>query len=223
MNNVTIPDFYPSFWEDEKLYTWGQTKDIMLLPGNRSIKQFYDIERSVHYDYQYEAKPMDIIFLSYDEPCADANWAVLKDKFPRAKRSHGVKGRTAAYHTAAQMSDTPYFFAVFPTIDLDESFDFNLLNEYLDCCDLFLFDSKSELPGGTGKTFDWEILKQYNLKKEFFISGGIGLDSVNSLKNLFKMNLPLYGIDVNSKFEDSNNRKIIKDLKKFKEIIENEI
>jgi phosphoribosylanthranilate isomerase len=37
------------------------------------------------------------------------------------------------------------------------------------------------------------------------------------------MNLPLYGIDVNSKFEDSNNRKIIKDLKKFKEIIENEI
>ena len=61
------------------------------------------------------------------------------------------------------------------------------------------------------------------LKKEFFISEGIGLDSVNSLKNLFKMNLPLYGIDVNSKFEDSNNRKIIKDLKKFKEIIENEI
>ena len=106
---------------------------------------------------------------------------------------------------------------------IDESFDFNLLNDYLDCCDLFLFDSKSELPGGTGKTFDWEILKQYNLKKEFFISGGIGLDSVNSLKNLFKMNLPLYGIDVNSKFEDSNNRKIIKDLKKFKEIIENEI
>ena len=86
-----------------------------------------------------------------------------------------------------------------------------------------MFDSKSELPGGTGKTFDWEILKQYNLKKEFFISGGIGLDSVNSLKNLFKMNLPLYGIDVNSKFEDSNNRKIIKDLKRFKEIIENEI
>ena len=62
-----------------------------------------------------------------------------------------------------------------------------------------------------------------DVKKEFFISGGIGLDSVNLLKNLFKMNLPLYGIDVNSKFEDSNNRKIIKDLKKFKEIIENEI
>ena len=147
LNNVTIPDFYPSFWEDEKLYTWGQTKDIMLLPGNRSIKQFYDIERSVHYDYQYEAKPMDIIFLSYDEPCADANWAVLKDKFPRAKRSHGVKGRTAAYHTAAQMSDTPYFFAVFPTIDLDESFDFNFQPDRLkDRCH-YIFHAKNPVNG----------------------------------------------------------------------------
>ena len=37
------------------------------------------------------------------------------------------------------------------------------------------------------------------------------------------MNLPLYGIDVNSKFEDANNIKIINDLIKFKQIIKNEI
>ena len=61
------------------------------------------------------------------------------------------------------------------------------------------------------------------LKKEFFISGGIGLDSINSLKGLVQMNLPLYGIDVNSKFEDKSNLKVIEDLIKFKEIIDNEI
>jgi phosphoribosylanthranilate isomerase len=93
----------------------------------------------------------------------------------------------------------------------------------MDCCNLFLFDSKSELPGGTGKTFNWELLKRYKLKKEFFISGGIGLDSINSLKELVQMNLPLYGIDVNSKFEDESNLKVIEDLIKFKEIIDNEI
>ena len=82
---------------------------------------------------------------------------------------------------------------------------------------------KSELPGGTGKTFNWELLKRYKLKKEFFISGGIGLDSINSLKALVQMNLPLYGIDVNSKFEDESNLKVIEDLIKFKEIIDNEI
>ena len=37
------------------------------------------------------------------------------------------------------------------------------------------------------------------------------------------MNLPLYGIDVNSKFEDEYKLKVIEDLIKFKEIIDNEI
>jgi len=106
---------------------------------------------------------------------------------------------------------------------IDQNFDFHILNKYMDCCNLFLFDSKSELPGGTGKTFNWELLKRYKLKKEFFISGGIGLDSINSLKALVQMNLPLYGIDVNSKFEDESNLKVIEDLIKFKEIIDNEI
>ena len=90
-------------------------------------------------------------------------------------------------------------------------------------CDLFLFDSKSKLPGGTGKKFNWELLKKYKLKKEFFISGGIGLDSIDSLNRLVDMNLPLYGIDVNSKFEDEFNIKIIEDLITFKEIMDNEI
>ena len=120
-----IPNFYPSFWEDEKLYSFGETKDIMLMPGNKDIKQFYDIDRHVHFDYEYEVKPMDIIFLSYDEPCAEDNWKILKEKFPRAKRVKGIKGRTAAYHSAANMSETPYFFAVFPTIELDANFDFS--------------------------------------------------------------------------------------------------
>jgi phosphoribosylanthranilate isomerase len=90
-------------------------------------------------------------------------------------------------------------------------------------CDLFLFDSKSQLPGGTGKTFDWKLLKKYKLDKEFFISGGIGLDSISALNRLVDMKLPLYGIDVNSKFEDEFNLKVIEDLIKFKEIIDNEI
>ena len=59
-----LPNFYPSFWEDVKMYTWGETKDIMLVPGNKDIKQFYDIDRSVHFDLNYDVKPMDIIFLS---------------------------------------------------------------------------------------------------------------------------------------------------------------
>ena len=124
MQDVEIPNYYPSFWEDEKIYTWGQTKDIMLVPGNKQLKQFYDIDRQVHFDYDYYSKPMDIVFLSYDEPSAEKYWEVLKQKYPRAKRISGIKGRTEAYHAAADISDTDYFFAVFPTIELNDSFDF---------------------------------------------------------------------------------------------------
>ena len=61
---------------------------------------------------------------------------------------------------------------VIKSFRIDDYFDYKILNKYEDYCDLFLFDSKSELPGGTGKSFNWENLKKYNLKKEFFISGG---------------------------------------------------
>ena len=147
LKNVNIPNFYPSFWEDEKMYTWGETKDIILAPTMKSIKQFYDIERSVHSDLEYKKQPMDIIFISYDEPNAEENWKKLKAKFPRAKRCHGVKGRTLAYHTAAKMSDTHYFFAVFPTISVDDNFDFDFQPDRLKNACHYIFHAKNPVNG----------------------------------------------------------------------------
>ena len=112
---------------------------------------------------------------------------------------------------------------VIKSFRIDDDFDFSVLKNYENYCDLFLFDSKSELPGGTGKSFNWENLKKYNLKKDFFISGGIGLHSIDSLFNVLKTGLPVYGIDVNSKFEDDNYLKKIDELKTFIETIKNEI
>ena len=147
LENTQLPNFYPSFWEDEKLYTWGKTKDIMLMPGDRKLKQFYDIDRSVHFDFDYDVRPMDIIFLSYDEPNAEENWKKLKEKFPRAKRSHGVKGRTQAYHTAASMSETDYFFAVFPTIEIADDFDFEFQPDRLREACHYIFHCKNPVNG----------------------------------------------------------------------------
>ena len=112
---------------------------------------------------------------------------------------------------------------VIKSFRIDDKFDFGILKNYEDYCDMFLFDSKSELPGGTGKSFNWEILKKYNLKKDFFISGGIGLHSIDSLFDLLKIDLPIYGIDVNSKFEDDNYLKKIDELNTFIETIKDEI
>jgi len=135
-----IPNFFPSFWEDVKLYTWGKTKDIMLVPHKDKLTQFYDIDRIVHYNLDYEVKPMDIIFISYDEPGAEKRYKNLKERFPRAKWSKGVRGQTLAYMAAAGMSDTDYFFAVFPKIDLVEDFDFSFQPDRLKHPCHYIFD-----------------------------------------------------------------------------------
>ena len=54
----------------------------------------------------------DIIFLSYDEPNAEKNYADLCNKVPWAKRVHGVKGSDAAHKACAKLSDTEYFVTV---------------------------------------------------------------------------------------------------------------
>ena len=55
---------------------------------------------------------LDCIFISYDEPNADRNYADLLSKAPWAKRVHGVKGSDAAHKAAAELSDTERFITV---------------------------------------------------------------------------------------------------------------
>ena len=83
----------------------------------------------------------------------------------------------------------------------DENFDFSVLKPYESVCDYFLFDTKGKLPGGNGTTFDWSILKNYPSTKPFFLSGGIGIEELNDVNEILKINLPIYAIDINSKFE----------------------
>ena len=101
---------------------------------------------------------------------------------------------------------------IIKVFSIKDNFDFEILKEFESVCDYFLFDTKGILPGGNGITFDWNLLKKYPSKKPFFLSGGIGIGEINLLKD---MNLPIYGIDVNSKFETQPGLKNTKLLKSF--------
>ena len=79
----------------------------------------------------------DIIFLSYDEPNAEKNYADLCNKVPWAKRVHGVKGSDAAHKACAALSETEYFV----TVDADNIIDPNFLNIEIDLEKLGLDDS----------------------------------------------------------------------------------
>jgi phosphoribosylanthranilate isomerase len=87
---------------------------------------------------------------------------------------------------------------VFSVLD---TFDFRILIPFEDVCDFFLFDTKGKLPGGNGTAFDWTVLENYSSTKPFFLSGGIGIDELEHVKQVLKTNLSIYAIDINSKFE----------------------
>lgn len=60
----------------------------------------------------FKISDYDIIFLSYDEPNADDNYADLQSKIPWAKRVHGVKGSDAAHKACAKLAETDRFIIV---------------------------------------------------------------------------------------------------------------
>ena len=105
---------------------------------------------------------------------------------------------------------------IIKAFNVHDDFDFKKLKSYEKNCDFYLFDSKGRLPGGNGFSFDWTVLKNYPHKKPFFLSGGIGLKSINEIHNLIKYDLPIYAIDVNSKFESIPGFKKINELTQFK-------
>tara|TARA_B100000123_G_scaffold243583_1_gene198469 strand:+ start:3031 stop:3912 length:882 start_codon:yes stop_codon:yes gene_type:complete len=70
----------------------------------------------------------DIVFLSYDEPNAEKNYADLLTKVPYAKRIHGVDGSDAAHKACADISETKHFV----TVDGDTVIDPDFLNVVLD-------------------------------------------------------------------------------------------
>jgi len=99
---------------------------------------------------------------------------------------------------------------------IKDQFDFDILKPFLEVVDYFLFDTKGNEKGGNGIHFNWQLLKNYPFSKPFFLSGGIGLDDVEKLQEIIQSNLPIYGLDVNSKFEIEPGKKNIELLKKFK-------
>ena len=88
---------------------------------------------------------------------------------------------------------------IIKAINVGEDFRFADLGAYHKCCDYFLFDTKADIHGGSGKKFNWDLLSGYKIDKPFFLSGGIGPDDAGTISSFVNDNL--YGVDVNSRFE----------------------
>jgi phosphoribosylanthranilate isomerase len=94
-----------------------------------------------------------------------------------------------------------------------------IIRPYQESCDMFLFDTEGVGYGGTGKKFNWEVLKPAHIDKLFFLSGGIEPGDVEKLNAFSREPVAgkMFAIDINSKFEQSPG---VKDLKKIRAMLD---
>lgn len=82
--------------------------------------------------------------------------------------------------------------------------------------DYLLFDTDSKSFGGTGNSFDWQILNELEINKPYFLSGGISEENIEKIK--FVKQKP-FALDINSKFEIEPGNKDLEKIKEFKNLL----
>jgi phosphoribosylanthranilate isomerase len=115
------------------------------------------------------------------------------------------------------LSDSVEVIKVFSIGGSDAKAVDELLADYDEVCDYYLFDTAvpGGAKGGTGVQFNWKILADSTIEKPFFISGGIGPDDTAKLKK-FK-HPDFFGVDINSRFEKEPGVKDLAMVLQFKQ------
>jgi phosphoribosylanthranilate isomerase len=102
---------------------------------------------------------------------------------------------------------------VIKVFSIDDQFDFTHVDAFKPYASYFLFDTQTPQYGGSGRSFSWDKLGEYDQEIPFFLSGGLSLANVAGIASLKAMNL--HAIDVNSGFEVSPG---VKDVFKVREL-----
>lgn len=98
-------------------------------------------------------------------------------------------------------------------ISIASSDDFKQCSQYEGVADYFLFDTRCDTMGGSGRQFDWSVLDSYRGNTPFLLSGGIGPDDAEAVKTVSHPRMA--GVDLNSRFETAPAIKDAEAIKKF--------
>ena len=132
-----------------------------------------------------------------------------------AVQLHGNESR----ELCEQLHEQNGLLKVIKAISVSTAGDIQKYKEYVGAVDYFLFDTKCKTVGGSGQQFDWQVLENYDGDVPFILSGGIGPEDVERIRNFHHPKC--IGIDLNSKFEMEPGLKDVEMLKTFLENIEN--
>jgi len=173
----------------ESMNLWSPEKKNIIITssgGTRIIvpKEIKDVVKNELYDYPHiikssrlaKSKPLDIVFLSNGEKGADENYEhllnVTKGLDNKIVRVDGVNGRVAAYHAAAEASETPWMFTVFAKLKVSNKFDWNWQPDRLQVPKHYVFHAKNPV---NGLVYGHQAMIAYN-KKMTLNNTGRGLD-----------------------------------------------
>ena len=112
-----------------------------------------------------------------------------------------------------------YGLPVIKAIAVRSEADLENARRYVGIADLFLFDAKppagSELPGGNGVAFDWEIMDHWPKDVPYMLSGGLNVQNI--CEALSHSGAP--GIDISSGVETSPGKKDTALIREFLAVV----
>ena len=179
---VKIPDFSPSIWrkKDRVVHVLSSSGSVIMVP--RDAK---GVVQTQVYDYPYimphkelfvNDKPLDIVYISNGEPGAQKWYDHLIKSVPEGRTVHwikGIDGRANAYKAAANISNTPWFLAVFAKLEVNPEFDWNWQPDYLQQPKHYIFNALNPV---NGLCYGHMAMLAYNKKLVLETGDDHGLD-----------------------------------------------
>lgn len=144
-----------------------------------------------------------------DEP-VDSMLGKVREYGLGAVQLHGNEGREVCEDLRAGL---PSSVLVIKAISVKTADDLMRCHAYEGVVDYFLFDTKCDTKGGSGRQFDWAVLNAYDAEIPFLLSGGIGPEDAERVKAF--RHPRCMGIDLNSRFEKAPGLKDISALRHF--------
>ena len=145
-------DFHPPLWNKRAVYTFNDAGSISIVPRDvqsHLVSQIYDYPYIIKQKSEYlTPNLLDIIYISNGEPEAERWYEHLVNTCGReVKRVIDVSGRSQAYKTAAELSSTPWFFAVFAKLEVIPKFDWSWQPDWLQEPKHYIFNSRNPVNG----------------------------------------------------------------------------
>jgi hypothetical protein len=158
----------------------GATSVIVPKAAVGAIKtQLYDYPFIDRTHRMLKEQPLDIVFISNGEPNAKSNYLqmtmYLANESRYTNRVHvveGVNGRVAAYHAAARASTTPWFFAVFAKLEVNQRFDWTWQPDRMQQPKHYIFHAGNPV---NGLVYGHQAMIAYN-RQLALENTGVGLD-----------------------------------------------